>query len=512
MASVFKPIGSLKYVILYHDENGHRRKRIGASDKAVSERIANALENKVAMRRSGLVDPAAESYRDHEALPLSAHITAWQADLVARGYTAKHAEHTTNRARRLVTVVLGSSPSALDPRRLAPCDRRDMTTKLTTAIEKARLSTLSRQKVQDALAQLQAAGSSLQTCNHYRAAARAFSTWAWKNGRTRENFLRGVTGFNAKEDPRHDRRTIALDELRRLIDAAEHGPEVMGMSGPARSLCHRLAVGTGLRYEEIASITPESFDWEAPSVTVAAAYTKNGQTATLPVQNNLVDDLAAYVAPLNPKMRIFLLPTGKGAKMLRRDLKAAGIPYRDASGLVFDFHSLRCELATLADAAGISPRVVQKMMRHLTLELTGRYTRPRAVDIEAAAGMLPSLKPEADHTSEREVMTGTDSGAVSLPSATQNATEANAYECNPHPARVFASMEQRSAKPSSPVRIRAAPFQVDARKQAAASVHNPCFPRVSLHPLNSIHSCHHVRKRMIADRRVPQVLSRGRGR
>ena len=79
--------------------------------------------------------------------------------------------------------------------------------------------------------------------------------------------------------------------------------------------------------------------------------------------------------------------------MLRVDLKAAGIPYETASGF-FDFHSLRCETATLADAAGVSPRVVQRLMRHSTLELTGRYTRPRAVDIDAAASMLPSLKPE----------------------------------------------------------------------------------------------------------------------
>ena len=54
---------------------------------------------------------------------------------------------------------------------------------------------------------------------------------------------------------------------------------------------------------------------------------------------------------------------------------------RDASGLVFDFHALRCQTATLADQAGVSPRVVQKLMRHSSLELTGRYTRPRAVDI-----------------------------------------------------------------------------------------------------------------------------------
>jgi hypothetical protein len=50
-------------------------------------------------------------------------------------------------------------------------------------------------------------------------------------------------------------------------------------------------------------------------------------------------------------------------------------------------------------------------MRHSTLELTGRYTRPRAVDIEAAASMLPSLKPEGAKP-ETVAATGTD-GAVS---------------------------------------------------------------------------------------------------
>jgi len=42
-----------------------------------------------------------------------------------------------------------------------------------------------------------------------------------------------------------------------------------------------------------------------------------------------------------------------------------------------------------------------------TLELTGRYTRPRAVDIEATASMLPSLKPTGDRP-EALAMTGTD--------------------------------------------------------------------------------------------------------
>ena len=57
--------------------------------------------------------------------------------------------------------------------------------------------------------------------------------------------------------------------------------------------------------------------------------------------------------------------------MLKKDLARCRYPYR-AAGLVFDFHSLRCECATLADQAGSSPRVVQALMRDSTLELTGR--------------------------------------------------------------------------------------------------------------------------------------------
>jgi Phage integrase family len=109
-------------------------------------------------------------------------------------------------------------------------------------------------------------------------------------------------------------------------------------------------------------------------------------------------------------------------------LESAGIPYQDASGLFFDFHSLRCEMATLLDAAGVSPRVVQKLMRHSTLELTGRYTRPRVADIEAAASRLPSLKPEGDRP-ETTVMTGTD--PVPVRGATGNATGQSSNERNP---------------------------------------------------------------------------------
>jgi integrase len=274
------------------------------------------------------------------------------------------------RARRVVALVKGGKLAEISPPKTAKeADRERAARVVDQLLSAARLNNLTADAVQRALAALKAGGRSLATCNHHRAAIRAFSRWAWRDGRTAEDALAGVSGFNAKEDRRHDRRTIGLDELRRLIAVAHDGPTYREMPGPTRALCYRLAVATGLRFSEIASIRPESFDFakRPATVTVAAGYTKNGEPATLPLPDDLTADLARFAAEVPPGRPVVPLPD-RGADMLRLDLTAAGIPYRDEAGLVFDFHALRCQCATLADQAGSSPRVVQKLMRHSTLE------------------------------------------------------------------------------------------------------------------------------------------------
>jgi integrase len=167
--------------------------------------------------------------------------------------------------RRLVAVILGARPDDIDGKRMSRRQQAQARATIDRHMAKARLSDLSAVKVQAALAIFKDSDRSLQTCNHYRAAARAFCRWARKDGRLRENPLVGLAGYNAKEDRRHERRTVSPEELRRLIEAAERGPAYQAMTGPARALCYRLAVATGLRFSEIASIKPESFDWEAPA-------------------------------------------------------------------------------------------------------------------------------------------------------------------------------------------------------------------------------------------------------
>jgi integrase len=482
MASIFKPAGKTKYTILFFDANGRRRKKVGTTDKVVTERIARDLENKVALRREGLVDPKAEAYRDHEARPLADHIADWQADLIAKGHTSKHAGQSADRVRRLVAVMFGALPGAIDCKLLSRSQQEEARQQIARLVRKAQLSNVTTERVQSALARFREAGRSAQTCNHYRAGVLAFARWAWKTGRLRETPLVGVTGYNAREDRRHDRRTLALDELRRLIDAAQNGPQLQKMSGPVRALCYRLAASTGLRYSEIASIVPESFVWERPGVVVEAAYTKNGQVAELPLPADLAEDLRRYTATLAPGSAVFPLPT-KGAAMIRRDLEAAGIPYRDESGLVFDFHALRCEMATLADRAGISPRVVQRLMRHSSLELTGRYTRPRAVDIESAASLLPSLKPEADQP-ESAVMTGTDPSPFARPTTAplQTDTLAVVDGCNPNASKPTASIQLRSDRPKHRTASLRASVSSD-RRSLAKTKNSPSDQREAVVPI-----------------------------
>jgi hypothetical protein len=159
--------------------------------------------------------------------------------------------------------------------------------------------------------------------------------------------------------------------------------------------------------------------------------------------------MRAYLVDRSNGKPIFPLRHDKGAAMVQIDLAGAGIDYEDASGRFFDFHfhSLRCELATLADAARVSPRVFQRMMRHSQLEMTGRDTRPRAVDIEAAAAMLPSLKPETVQAVERAIMTGTDSTPTLISDTPENTTEPNVYAFKPVVSELLTSHPIRNVNP-----------------------------------------------------------------
>lgn len=344
---------------------------------------------RIILRESGRLEA---SGLDHATI--ADHLAAWGESLRASNRTEKHCALIVARASRVIALSAGAPLGAIEPAKNARRAEIALAgAALSDWIGRARISDLTVEKVQGALSSLKKAGRSLRTCNHHRTAIRGWSRWCFESGRVREHWLRAVKGYNHKEDPRHPRRTLTVQQLRRLIAVAEAGPSVHGIPGPARALLYRLAVATGLRYSEIASLTPQSFDLRRGTVAVKAAYAKNGQEASLPLPKALAGPLRAFLAPMNPSLPAWRLPADHGVDILRFDLEASGIPY-ELGGEYFDFHALRCQTATLADAAGVSPRVVQRLMRHSTLELTDRYTRPRDGEVRKAAARMPDLAPK----------------------------------------------------------------------------------------------------------------------
>jgi len=97
---------------------------------------------------------------------------------------------------------------------------------------------------------------------------------------------------------------------------------------------------------------------------------------------------------------VFNVPD-KTAKMIRQDLRAAGIDYADESGAVIDFHSLRHSYISRIVASGASVKVCQELARHSTPTLTiGRYAHLRMYDLSKALDGLPG----EDRQDEREAM------------------------------------------------------------------------------------------------------------
>ena len=420
MASVFKPKGKTRYVILYQDEQGRRRKKTGAADKAVTQRIARDLENRVALRREGVIDAKSDAYVTHEARPLAEHLSDWHRDMQAKGKTPGHADQFHLHAGKLSALVRGARLTDIEQGRKSEAQERGAR-KLAEVLRSARLSDLTAERIQSALALLRDAGKSHQTVNHYRAALRAFVRWAGDKGRLRDNPMRGVSGFNTEEDVRHARRCLTDDELARLIQAAERGPEVLGMPGPLRAMAYRLAAATGFRVAELRALTPESFhlDGPEPNVFLRASATKNRRPAEQPIPSSLVRDLADWLRD-KPSGEAVLPLHHDTAKAIRRDLESAGIPYETDEGCA-DFHSLRAYYVSALVRSGASIKEVQTLARHAKPQTTlNHYAKVSVRDLRGAVESLPSL-PDLNRMPEVLAATGTDPGPTATHAATRDA-------------------------------------------------------------------------------------------
>jgi len=445
MASIYRRKKGGCYYITYKVRPGVRKTVKGCKDRAATEALARKLEADAMLRREGVIDTRAEKLARSESLPLKDHLADFENVMRARGVTPKHLATTLGCIHMISDACCFQRPVDLDPARVSAY-----------------------------VADLRRRGTGARTVNARLTAFKAFTRWLFRTERMRTDPMMQVAKLNARTDRRRERRALADDEVVRLLHAAERGPAFRRLTGPDRAVLYRLAVETGLRKGEIASLTPASFslrDPEAATVAVAAAYSKHRRDDVVPLRADLAGVMAAFIAGKPTDGRLFRLPD-KPADMLKADLRRARawwirevrdpaerrrrrassfLTSRDESGRVVDFHALRHTFITRLARSGVTPAVAKSLARHSTIMLTmDHYTHTLISDERAALDTLPSLSPAP---AEREVVraTGTD-GAAAL---AREAAEASSTAAQSH--RTAAEAYGAAAGRAAPVQRATAP-------------------------------------------------------
>ena len=347
------------------DQHGHLRRLALFTDRSVSWAFLERCQSLIDCRRAG-VEPTPSLQTWLSGLP-SASI----AKLVQFGFLAPTRLGQDRTLPQQRTDYLDALRSrGRDPRHVAIVD--SILKALVQGTGVARLEELTVDRIYRYLADRRRHGAhpiSATTCNHYIKTVRAWFRWMVQDQRIPADPLRGLVRLDAAHDRHRLRRALSAEELEHLCTTTTGAARRWNMTGADRALLYRFAALTGLRSGAIRSLRRASLDLKGEPPTVEA-YSKR-KRHRLPLRTDLLPALRELLGRRGPTEPLFTMPARANvARMLREDLAEAGIPLRDTSGRVVDFHALRRTFATQLYQAGVRPQLAQRLLGHSTVDLT----------------------------------------------------------------------------------------------------------------------------------------------
>jgi excisionase family DNA binding protein len=440
------------------------RKRVRFSpNRDAAAQMLNELLKRIENEKAGVADRTAK----HRKCPLTDHLDDWAVSLRANNRDSAYVTMKVNRVRSVLTACGWVFPFDLSPDGLELFladlrSRRPELPPLPTGesfklqqVAEA-LGGVSRQSVAELVRKhrlevyghgrkrrfprstveflrgLKLRGRCTQTSNHYLQAMRQFARWLADNGRIDRCPFARVKPLNVNVDLRRRRGELSPSERTALFAAAAASEgSVRGLVGANRVMLYRVAIGTGFRASELASLVPEFFELseEPPAIVLPAEYTKNRKGAVQPISSVLAADLRTFLADRPAKQPIW--PGGwvrKAAEMLRVDLATAGVPVEVDSpeGVeTRDFHALRAVFISDVIRAGADLKQAMTLARHTDPRLTaGRYARTRLHDLGSVVNKL-SQQSTIPAENVRLRLTGTDDVPVTARSGAAPGAAAN---------------------------------------------------------------------------------------
>ena len=389
-------VQSKTYTAKYRDADGVTREvATGCRDIQAARAILQDLETRAEKVKAGIVSSTEDRISKHQRTPIADHIAAYMTKLDSDDTSADHRDNVSRSLNRI----------------FEHCGY-------------ATISDFNRESAEGYFAHAKKRGASARTRNLDRSALVAFCNWCIETNRMAANPFNRIKKANEEADRRLIRRTLAVDEIERLLDAARHRPLIETMTirtgknkgqlkanvrpevrtekerlGYERALIYASLIYTGLRKSELASLAIGQvvLDVETAHLVLNAADEKARRGAHLPLHPQLAKAIRLWIeerTKLEGELRedtpLFYVPTGLD-RIFNRDLELAGIAKRDALGRVVDVHSLRHCHASLLAQSGVAPAVAQKSMRHSDIRLTmDVYTHVEIEEVAGAVSTLPS--------------------------------------------------------------------------------------------------------------------------
>jgi len=408
MAAIFQRDGKPKWYAMLRSVGGKRMRVALLNEQRSSELLASSFERAVSLRSAGEpLSPELTRWADslcprlskfavrlgiltqgqlERSKSLHTLIEEWRISLDSDGSSKPHAVLQANRVASIVKGCRWTITADMRP-------------------EPLRLWLASQRRGEGREKPL-----SVSSSNHYLTALRTFCRWLVIRGILPADPTVSLQKLNDKAARTIKRRALTEQEIALLFEAAETGPDWEGITGYERSLLYRVAIETGLRANELRSLTKSSLllSRAQPLVVVSASNTKNGKEARIPLLPETAELLSTWLASKSEKNCVFSVPH-RTALMLAFDLERANVAKVDEAGGTVDFHSLRYTFITRLARAGVPMAAAQKLARHSTPVLTFNvYTCLGEDDGYSAIRSLPALPSsrsrEAAHSGAPEAL------------------------------------------------------------------------------------------------------------
>lgn len=337
--------------ICYRDKSQNRKIVKCYVDKPASELKMADLRQKLARIETGQISPTAAK---RGSIPISKMVEEWLGHLGNSNYNSRHIRIRRSQMSEILTAGRVHDIQQID-------------TNLVSSVLKSLRTSREPGKIL----------LSNQTSNHYLAAVKAFLFWCMRSGYIDKMPLVGMSNLPTSGHRTSERRPLSKSEITSLINATQNSNiDRFSLTPTDRACLYSLAIYTGFRVKELASLTKKSFDFsnpDCPTVALSGSRAKNKKSVIQPLPTPLVPLLQGW---LECKSTNAIWPQstwsqpGCAARFIKKDFGLAGIPILDGSRGKLDFHALRTTYANLLVCSGVSLASAVKLMRHSDARLT----------------------------------------------------------------------------------------------------------------------------------------------